>query len=178
MGEQKPLDSSVAGSPRDRRWLPGRRRLSVEHLAAGIYGTVVSMATLAAAGDKPLGVVVISVVTTVLVYWIAEEYARGLAQRAAVGRLAPADVRRGMRESITMVQATVAPLLAVLVAAALGAATSTAVTVGLLVAVASLISVGMVAARRSGLSIAATVLSGLVAAALGSAVVILKLALH
>jgi len=126
MWDKEP-DRPIAGSPPDRQRPPGgRRRHGVEQLSAGIYGTVVSSATMAAAGDKPLGTVVITVLTTVGVYWIAEEYARSLAQHAAVGRLTASDMGRGLRESFTMVQASVAPLVAVVVAAVLGAATTTA----------------------------------------------------
>jgi hypothetical protein len=178
MRDEEAHDRSTAGSPRDRHRLPGGRRLSVQQLSAGIYGTLVSSATMAGIGDRPLGTIVISVLTTILVYWIAEEYASGLAHRAAVGRHTASDVLHGWRESFTMVEATVVPLLAVLAARSLGAAASTAVTVGLLVAAGSLTALGIVAARRSGLSAAGTMLSGLLAAALGSAVVLLELALH
>jgi hypothetical protein len=158
--------------------LPGRRRLSVEQLSSGIYGVVVSSATMAAAGDKPLETVVISVLTTVFVYWIAEQYARGLAHRATVGRLTASDLLHGLRERYTMVEATFVPLLVVVALGVLGVTASVAVTVGLLVAVGTLAAVGILAARRSGLSALGTALSGLIAAALGVAIVVLKLALH
>ena len=83
-----------------------------------------------------------------------------------------------MRERFTMVEASFVPLLTVLAVGALGASVSTAVTAGLVVAAASVAVLGAVAARRSGLSAVGTLLAGLFAAALGGAVVLLKLALH
>jgi hypothetical protein len=147
-------------------------------LSAGIYGTLVSSAAMAGAASRSIPIVVLSGLTTVVVYWIAEQYAIGLAHRAAAGRHTASDVLHGLRESFTMVEATLAPLLAVAVAGVLGASASTAVTVGLVVAACSLAALGTVAARRSGLSVVATVISGMLAAALGGAVVLLKVALH
>src|SRR4051812_12591734 len=81
--------------------LTGRRRLTVEQLAAGIYGLVVVSAALAGAARLALGGVVVTGFATVLVYWIAEEYAHGLALRAVSGRLTAADVRHSVRERLT-----------------------------------------------------------------------------
>jgi hypothetical protein len=48
----------------------GRRR------AAGIYGAIITAAILDTAGDHlPTAALVVSVVVTLLVYWLAEEYA-------------------------------------------------------------------------------------------------------
>ena len=56
----------------------GRRR------AAGIYGAIVTAAILdAAGGHLPTAVLVVSVVVTLLVYWLAEEYAEVLGEQAA-----------------------------------------------------------------------------------------------
>ena len=51
----------------------GRRR------AAGIYGAIITAAILdTAGGHVPTAALVVSVVITLLVYWIAEEYAEVL----------------------------------------------------------------------------------------------------
>ena len=48
--------------------MPGRRR------AAGIYGAIVTAAILDVAGGKlPTEALVVAVVATLLVYWLAEE---------------------------------------------------------------------------------------------------------
>ena len=61
---------------------PGRRR------AAGIYGTIITAAILDTAGGRlATDALVTAVVVTLLVYWIAEEYAEVLGEQAAGGRL-------------------------------------------------------------------------------------------
>jgi hypothetical protein len=165
---------SVAGRSltTGHRLLPGRRRLNIEQLSAGIYGIVVLSAALAGAASLTLGAVVLTGLATVLVYWVAEEYAHGLAHRAVTGRLRWADVWRSLRERFTMVEASFLPLLVVL------AHVSTAVTAGLVVAAGSLAGLGAVAARRSGLSAVGTLVAVVIATALGAASVLLKLTLH
>jgi hypothetical protein len=165
--------SRLAGHPLSRR-----RQLTVEQLSAGIYGTIVVSATMAGAAGLPLNGVLLSGFTTVVVYWVAEEYADGLAHRFVTGRHTRDDILHGLRERFTMLEASLLPVLTVLVAGILGASVSTAVTFGLIAAAASLTTLGAVAARRSGMSAFNTLLAGLVAAALGGAVILLKLVLH
>ena len=60
----------------------GRRR------AAGIYGAIVTAAILdTAGGHLSTTALVISVVVTLLVYWLAEEYAEVLGEQVEGGRL-------------------------------------------------------------------------------------------
>jgi hypothetical protein len=60
----------------------GRRR------AAGIYGAIITAAILDTAGGRLSTVaLVIAVVVTLLVYWLAEEYAELLGEQAAGGVL-------------------------------------------------------------------------------------------
>src|SRR5215472_3921653 len=60
----------------------GRRR------AAGIYGAIITAAILdTAGGHVSTAALVVSVVVTLLVYWIAEEYAEVLGEQSAGGRL-------------------------------------------------------------------------------------------
>ena len=60
----------------------GRRR------AAGIYGAIITAAILYTVGwHASTTVLVISVVVTLLVYWIAEEYAEVLGEHTAGGQL-------------------------------------------------------------------------------------------
>src|SRR5450755_2588556 len=61
---------------------PGPRR------AAGIYGTIITAAVLAAAGDHvPTLALAVSIVVTLVVYWLAEEYAELLGEQLEGGRL-------------------------------------------------------------------------------------------
>lgn len=58
----------------------GRRR------AAGIYGAIITAAILdTAGGHLPTAALVVSVVVTLLVYWLAEEYAELLGEQVETG---------------------------------------------------------------------------------------------
>ena len=87
----------------------GRRR------AAGIYGAIITAAILDTAGGQvSTAVLVVSVVVTLLVYWIAEEYAEVLGEQAAGGRLpSRASIRAALLSTWPMVTASYLPLLAV-----------------------------------------------------------------
>jgi len=77
--------TSARSQPRQDQRRPattdqGRRR------AAGIYGAIITAALLAAAGAKlPTGALVVSVVVTLVVYWLAEEYAELLGEQVEGG---------------------------------------------------------------------------------------------
>src|ERR1700744_4007010 len=85
----------------------GRRR------AAGIYGAIVTAAILDTAGGHVSTVtLVISVVITLLVYWVAEEYAEVLGEQVEGGRLpSGARIRQALAASWPMVSASFLPLL-------------------------------------------------------------------
>jgi hypothetical protein len=179
MGDREASDHVVGrSSGAVHPLLPGRRRLNVEQLSAGIYGVIVLSATLASAARLHLVGVVVTGFTTVLVYWVAEEFAHGLAHRTVAGRLTAADVGHSLRDRFTMVETSVLPLLVVLVVGVLGASVSTAVIAGLVVAALSLAVLGAIAARRSGLSVVGTLMAAMIATALGGAAVLLKIAYH
>jgi hypothetical protein len=145
--------------------------------AAGIYGTIVASAVLAAGGGHlrtvPLAV---TVLVTLLVYWAAEGYAELIAEQIHAGRL-PRWVR--LRASLAaiwpMVSASYVPLLALLVARVLGATTKTAATVALGVAIAVLLVHGWVAGRASQLRGLRLLAVTLVAGAFGVVMILLKL---
>src|SRR5215510_6158299 len=87
----------------------GRRR------ATGIYGAIITAATLDTAGGhvSTTGLVV-SVVVTLLVYWIAEEYAEVLGEHTTGGRLPGwAYIQGSLLSSWPMVSASYLALLAV-----------------------------------------------------------------
>ncbi|HEV8164966.1 MAG TPA: hypothetical protein VGR74_11065 [Actinomycetota bacterium] len=149
----------------------GRRR------SAGIYGTIVASAVLAAGGAHletvPLAV---AVVVTLLVYWAAEGYAELLGEHAHAGRLPTwPDARRSLAGIWPMVTASYVPLLSLLVARVLGADTRTAATVALLVAIALLLVHGWVGGRAAHLHGLRLVAVTLVAGAFGVMMVLLKL---
>ncbi len=89
-----------------------------ERRAAGIYGAIVTAAILAAVGERlPTAALVVSVVVTLLVYWVAEEYAEILGEQAEGGTLPTwAYIRGALAATWPMVSASYAPLLALLLA--------------------------------------------------------------
>ena len=160
-GEPEPGTPAVAS---------GRRR------AAGIYGAIITAAIIAAAGGKlPTLALAISVLVTLLVYWVAEEYAEVLGEQVTGGELPTmASIRAALASTWPMVSASYIPLLALVVARLAGASSTTAANVGLVVAVLLLIYHGWSAGRASqlhGWRLAGAVLT---AAALGLVMVALK----
>jgi hypothetical protein len=160
-GEPEPGTPAVAS---------GRRR------AAGIYGAIITAAIIAAAGGKlPTLALAISVLVTLLVYWIAEEYAEVLGEQATGGHLPTREsVLSALTSTWPMVSASYIPLLALVVTRLAGASPTTAANVGLVVAVLLLIYHGWSAGRASqlhGWRLAGAVLT---AAALGLVMVVLK----
>jgi hypothetical protein len=148
----------------------GRRR------AAGIYGAIITAAIIAAAGGKlPTLALAISVLVTLVVYWVAEEYAEVLGEQVTGGELPTlASIRAALASTWPMVSASYLPLLALVITRVAGASASVAANVGLLVAVLLLIYHGWTAARASklhGWRFAGAVLT---AAALGLVMILLK----
>jgi hypothetical protein len=164
--------AGIAGEapPRSPAAASGRRR------AAGIYGAIITAAIIAAAGGKvPTVALAISVLVTLLVYWIAEEYAEILGEQASGGQLPSwASIRSALTGTWPMVSAAYIPLLALVVARLAGASSDVAANVGLLVAIVVLVYHGWTAGRASqlhGWRLAGAVLT---AAALGLVMVLLK----
>jgi hypothetical protein len=125
----------------------GRRR------ASGIYGTIITAAVLVAAGGHlPTLPLVTSIVVTLLVYWVAEEYAELLGEHLAGGRLPTwPDVRAALAASWPMVSASYVPLLSLVLARLIGASPSAAANVGLVVAVVLLMIYAWSAGRAAQL---------------------------
>jgi len=148
----------------------GRRR------AAGIYGAIITAAILdTAGGHVSTNVLVISVVVTLLVYWIAEEYAEILGEHTAGGRLpGRAYIKGSLVSTWPMVSASYAPLLAVVLATVAGASALMAANVGLVVAIVLLTIHGWLAGRATQLQ--GWKLAGVtsVAAGLGLVMILLK----
>ena len=148
----------------------GRRR------AAGIYGAIITAAILDTAGGRLHTVALtVSVVGTLLVYWIAEEYAEALGEQAAGGRLPSWDsIQAALVSTWPMVTASFVPLLAVLLASVAGASLLTAANVGLVVAVVVLTIHGWMAGRAAQLQSWKLVVATSIAAGLGLVMILLK----
>jgi len=146
------------------------------HRAAGIYGAIITAAIIAATGGElSTSALAIAVVVTLLVYWIAEEYAEVLGEQAEGGHLPTWASIRGMLASTwPMVSASYAPLLALVLAHLAGASDLAAANVGLALAIALLTIHGWSAGRAAQLHGRQLLLSTSVAAALGIVMILLK----
>ena len=148
----------------------GRRR------AAGIYGAIITAAILdTAGGHVSTSVLVVAVVVTLLVYWIAEEYAEVLGEQAAGGQLPTrVSIQDALVSTWPMVTASFLPLLAVVVAKVAGASALTAANVGLVVAIALLTVHGWLAARSARLQGWKLLWATSIATGLGLVMILLK----
>jgi hypothetical protein len=156
---------------------PVIRRSAARRRSAGIYGTIVASAVLAAGGAHlrtvPLAV---TVVVTLLVYWAAEGYAELLGEHAHAGRLPTrSHVQASLAAIWPMVTASYVPLLALLVTRILGADPKTAATVALVVAIVLLLIQGWVGGKASQLHGLRLLAVTLIAGAFGVAMILLKL---
>jgi hypothetical protein len=157
----------------------GLDRLGIPLVAPAIYGVVVSSAVMASAGPAvPLLRLAVAVLVTVLVYWIAEQYAAVLAARLHGRVTTSRHVRTSLREGWPMVQASYAPLLVLLAAWLLGASRTAAVLSALIFTTALLFGLGWLAGRRSGLAGLGLLTSAMVGGGLGLIMIVLKVALH
>ena len=148
----------------------GRRR------AAGIYGAIITAAILdTAGGHVSTAALVVSVVVTLLVYWIAEEYAEVLGEQAAGGRLpSRASIQGALISTWPMVTASYLPLLAVVLASVAGASALTAANAGLVVAIVLLTVHGWLAGRAAQLQSWKLLVATSIAAGLGLVMILLK----
>lgn len=145
--------------------------------SAGIYGTIVASAVLAAGGAHlrtlPLAV---TVLVTLLVYWAAEGYAELLSEQIHAGHLPTrVQLRASLAAIWPMVTASYVPLLSMLVARLLGATTKNAATVALVVAIALLLVHGWAAGRASQLRGWRLLAVTLIAGTFGVTMILLKL---
>ena len=149
---------------------PGRRR------AAGVYGAIVTASILAAAGGhlRTAGLA-IAVVVTLVVYWVAEEYAELLgAQAERRELLSRRHVRAELVATWPMVSASTGPVVTLLVARLCGVPGPAAADIALGAAILLLVSHAWSAARAAGLRGRRLTMTTCAAAALGVVMVVLK----
>jgi hypothetical protein len=165
-------DTPAHGAP-----LPALHATAARRRSAGIYGTIVASAVLAAGGSHLRTVALaVTVLVTLLVYWAAEGYAELLGEHAHAGRLPTwAHVRASLTAIWPMVSASYVPLLALLVVRVLGADTKTAATVALVVAIVLLLVQGWAGGKAFQLRGLPLLAVTLIAGAFGVVMVLLKL---
>jgi hypothetical protein len=135
----------IGSGPAIRR--TGQRR------AAGIYGAIITAAVLAAGGDElHTAGLIVAVLLTLVVYWLAEEYAELLGEQVRGGMVPTWDyIREELATTWPMVTASFAPLLALVLARLAGASIPAADNVGLVIAVMLLVLHGWSAGRAAQL---------------------------
>lgn len=171
LSEWSELDTSSSGTRTERTDSGvGRRR------AAGIYGAVVTAAIFTAAGGKlPTAGLAVAVVITLVVYWVADEYAELLGEQTERGQLPTyRDVREHLLKTWPMVTASFGPVAALLLARLAGLAEVTAANVGLITAVLLLVAHAWSAARAAQLRGWRLLATSGIAAALGVVMIVLK----
>jgi hypothetical protein len=149
----------------------GRRR------AAGIYGAIITAAILDTAGGRlSTEALVIAVVVTLLVYWLAEEYAEILGEQAEKGGTLPGwtYIRNALAATWPMVSSSYLPLLALVVARVAGASALTAANIGLVAAILLLIVHAWSAGRAARLQGWQLLAATSIAAGLGLVMILLK----
>jgi hypothetical protein len=164
-----------------RRFDPLRLLLPDRNPAGAVYGTVTVGALLAAESGlrdtypETVGALAVAV----LLYWFAHSYADVLGLRLSEQRLLSwGELWHTFIQDWAIVRGALAPVLAVLLAWAVGAPQATAVVAGTWTAVASLLVFELAAAARSRARAGELTLQVAVGATLGLAILALRALLH
>jgi len=166
----------MTDTPADDAPFPAVHADAARRRSAGIYGTIVASAVLAAGGAHLATVpLAVTVLVTLLIYWAAEGYADLLGERVHAGRLPTwSQVRASLAAIWPMVTASYIPLVSLLVARLLGADTRSAATVALVIAIALLLVHGWVGGKASQLHGLRLLAVTLIAGSFGVVMILLK----
>jgi hypothetical protein len=171
-GGDRPHGLGSATASQQATWArsPARRR------AVGVYGTIITAAILAALGDQlPPPKLAVSVVVTLIVYWVAEEYAEILGESLTGSRLPTwRYALAALAATWPMVSASAIPLLLLLLCWLLGASGYAAANVALVAAVAELMFYAWRAGRSARLPRRQQIGLTSAAAVLGLIMILLK----
>ena len=150
-----------------------------ERLGGFIYGTIVVLSVLVAgsrAYPDDAGRIAVLVVVTSTVFWLAHVYAHGVAD--SIGReehISLPDLRRMARREGAIVEATLPPVVALLLGAVGVLSTDAAVWLAFALGLAVLAIEGVVVARVERFGALGTMVMGAANLTLGLALVVLKL---
>jgi hypothetical protein len=152
---------------------------AAEDAADGIEGIVVGAAVMAASHLPRAGGVAIAVLVTLLTYWVAERYARLVAERIRDGqrpgwRHVRAQLTRGWR----FVTASVLPVAVLLLVGRLGGEVDRAVLAGLASSTALLVLAGWEVGRDGRLGTLDRVVAAAAAGSFGLAMIFLNALIH
>ncbi|GGN77239.1 hypothetical protein GCM10010112_50160 [Actinoplanes lobatus] len=150
-----------------------------EATASGIYGLIVGAAVLVAAHPTTATRAVVAVLVTLTIYWLAERYARLVAERIHAGhRPRWETVRRQLTSGWEIVTASGLPLLALISARLGGATMDTAVLSALMCTTLLLCFSGWLIGVNGRLQPKERLVSTLVSGGFGAALIVLKTTLH
>ena len=151
--------------------------------ARAIYGTILVMAVITALSHDDTvksAELIAGVLATTFVFWIAHVYAEVLGQRmeAEGGRPTLASFAVAARGEWPLVEASLLPVLCLLLGVVGIVKTDTAVYIAIGAGVVELFGYGIAAGRKLRLSTGATIAVGMVNGVLGLLVVLLKVLVH
>jgi hypothetical protein len=163
------------------RWRPRVVR-TTGSVTEAVYGLILATSVIAVSREydsSNAGLIGVSVLVTGVVFWLAHVYARVLAGSVSHHRmLSRSEVREVLRHDWPLVEVTV-PLVLILALGVIDVVPDKAASLAaMLAALVELAAAGAYAARTSGAGLRGTVVSAVVAVALGSAVVLLKALVH
>lgn len=151
------------------------------NLGSGVYGliTVSVLITAESASRETYGETVGAIAVGLVLYWLAHSYSELVGWRIRRGeRLTRAGLTRMLRQELPILIGAAPPLLAVLIAWAVGARLHTAIALALWIAVAAILATEVAAGLQADLSGRDLVLQALAGAAFGLLILGLKLVLH
>jgi hypothetical protein len=144
-----------------------------------ITGTVVSAAVIAAAaGHLEETHIVLAILGTAFIYWLAHLHARTLGD-AVKHRTNPVGaLKEALAETWPILAASLVPALILLVTQLVGMRVRTGAWIAVIASTVLLTVYSFLAGRRGGLGMGGSVISAAIGAALGLLVVALKASLH
>jgi len=122
----------------------------------------------------PVAEVAVTVLVTLIIYWLAERWSFLLGSHLTGEPITFARARHVFAEGWSMVQASYTPLIVMLVGSVVGLSEDTAVNLALASTIVVLIGLGVIAGHRAGLSRWGQVGSAAFTGLLGVVIVLLK----
>lgn len=146
--------------------------------AGAIYGSLLAASVVAGTSPghepAPTGQLIVLLLATGVVFWLAHVYAAVVGERSADGLLSLDKYRASARREWPIVQASVPPAAAAGVGALLGLSDAGAAWLALAVAVGSQLGWALYVAAKAGATRGGMAVSGLVYLVLGLLIVALK----
>jgi hypothetical protein len=158
---------------------PERDPLGMINGEGVITGTVVSAAAIAAAvGHLEETRLVVAILATAFIYWLAHLHARTLGD-AVKHRTHPMDaLKEALAETWPILAAAAVPSVILIVTQLAGVEVRTAAWIAVIASTVLLTIYSFIAGRRGGLGLAGSLLSASVGALLGVLIIVLKAWLH